>query len=45
MARGLRGRILDEYLADYEKRCGTPSEQIEAEARQILDEALAEDTS
>jgi len=41
--RELRGRILDEYLADYERRNGPVSEPERERARQIFDEVLAEE--
>ncbi|MGW1072692.1 hypothetical protein [Streptomyces sp. NPDC002537] len=40
--RELRGRTLDEYLADYERRKGPVSEQERAGARRVFDEVLAE---
>jgi hypothetical protein len=39
--RELRGRILDEYLADYERRNGPVSEPEQERARQIFDEVFA----
>ncbi|MFG3287787.1 hypothetical protein ACGF3G_03095 [Streptomyces sp. NPDC048179] len=41
--RELRGEILDEYLADYERRRGTISEQEALRAREIFDEVFAEE--
>ncbi|MFD5317835.1 hypothetical protein [Streptomyces sp. NPDC127098] len=41
--RELRGRILDEYLADYERRRGPVSEQEQERARGIFDEVFAEE--
>ena len=41
--RELRGRILDEYLADYERRNGPVSEPEQERARQIFDEVFAEE--
>ncbi|GAA2548608.1 hypothetical protein GCM10010435_17710 [Winogradskya consettensis] len=35
--------VLDEYLADYERRNGPVSEQTRQRARQVFDEALAEE--
>ncbi|WP_370418863.1 hypothetical protein AB8O64_10370 [Streptomyces sp. QH1-20] len=40
---GLRGQILDGYLADYEHRRGAVSAQEQERARQIFDEVLAEE--
>jgi hypothetical protein len=39
--RELRGQILDEYLADYERRKGPVSEQ--ERARRVFDEVFAEE--
>lgn len=41
--RELRGRILDEYLADYEHRNGPNSEQEQERARRVFDEVFAEE--
>jgi hypothetical protein len=41
--RELRARILDEYLADHERRNGPASGEARVHARQVFDEALAED--
>ncbi|MBC2875306.1 MULTISPECIES: hypothetical protein [Streptomyces] len=41
--RELRGRILDEYLADYEQRLGPVSEQARERARHVFDEVFAEE--
>ncbi|MGX9887006.1 hypothetical protein [Streptomyces sp. NPDC002276] len=41
--RELRGRILDEYLADYEQRHGPVSEQEQEQARRVFDEVFAEE--
>jgi hypothetical protein len=41
--RELRGRILDEYLADYERRQGPLSEREQERARQVFDEVFAEE--
>ncbi|MEU3753891.1 hypothetical protein AB0H17_14155 [Streptomyces olivoreticuli] len=38
----LRGQILDEYLADCERRNGPVSERAQERARQIIDEVFAE---
>ncbi|MFJ7050399.1 hypothetical protein ACIQU7_01670 [Streptomyces albidoflavus] len=40
--REMRGRVLDAYLADYELRCGRPTEGLVAEARQMFDQVFAE---
>jgi hypothetical protein len=40
--RELRGQILDEYLADYERRKSPISEQEQNRARQIFDEVFTE---
>ncbi|MDP9797713.1 hypothetical protein J2S43_006225 [Catenuloplanes nepalensis] len=40
--RELRGRALDEYLADYEARNGPVSDQARQRARQVFDEVFAE---
>ncbi|MFF1306465.1 hypothetical protein [Streptomyces sp. NPDC058307] len=40
--RELRGRLLDEYLADYEHRKGPISEQEQERARRVFDEVFAE---
>ncbi len=42
--RELRGQILDEYLADYERRKGPVSEQEQERARQVFDEVFAEES-
>lgn len=39
--RELRGQILDDYLADYERRRGPISEQAQEWARQVFDEIFA----
>lgn len=41
--RELRGQILDEYLADYERRSGPISESERERARGLLDEVFAEE--
>ncbi|GAA0340450.1 hypothetical protein QZH56_20775 [Streptomyces olivoreticuli] len=41
--RELRGQILDEYLADYERRNGPVSERAQERARQVFDEVFAEE--
>ncbi|GAA1588438.1 hypothetical protein [Actinoplanes couchii] len=41
--RELRGRVLDEYLADYEVRNGPVSEHARKRARQVFDEVFAEE--
>jgi hypothetical protein len=41
--RELRGQILDEYLADYERRKGPISEEEQERARQFFDEVFAEE--
>jgi hypothetical protein len=41
--RELRGQILDEYLADYERRQGPVSAQERDRARQVFDEIFAEE--
>ncbi|GAA3373036.1 hypothetical protein GCM10020367_31390 [Streptomyces sannanensis] len=41
--RELRGQILDEYLADYERRKGPISEREQECARRIFDEVFAEE--
>ncbi|MGW2599306.1 hypothetical protein [Streptomyces klenkii] len=41
--RELRGQILDEYLADYERRQGPISEREQVRARQIFDEVFTEE--
>jgi Arc/MetJ-type ribon-helix-helix transcriptional regulator len=41
--RELRGQILDEYLADYERRKGPVSEQEQERARRVFDEVFAEE--
>ncbi|MGN9782533.1 hypothetical protein ACTMTF_13965 [Nonomuraea sp. ZG12] len=40
--RELRGRILDEYLADYERRKGPISKKEQDQARRIFDEVFAD---
>ncbi len=40
--RELRGRILDEYLADHGQRKGPISADEEARARRVFDEVFAE---
>ncbi|MEV7213649.1 hypothetical protein AB0O31_11230 [Kitasatospora cineracea] len=39
--RELRGRILDEYLADYERRNGPISAAAQERAREVFDEVFA----
>ncbi|GAA4856153.1 hypothetical protein [Kitasatospora terrestris] len=41
--RELRGQILDEYLADYERRKGSISAAEQDRARQVFDEVFAEE--
>ncbi|MFE7840914.1 hypothetical protein ACFU53_34130 [Streptomyces sp. NPDC057474] len=41
--RELRGRILDEYLADYEQRKGPISAGEQERARRVFDEVFAEE--
>ncbi len=41
--RELRGQILDEYLADYERRQGAISEREQERARRVFDEVFAEE--
>jgi hypothetical protein len=41
--RELRGQILDEYLADYERRKGPLSPEAQERAERIFDEAFAEE--
>jgi hypothetical protein len=41
--RELRGQILDEYLADYERRTGPVSEAARSRARQTFDAVFAEE--
>ncbi|MDQ1045820.1 hypothetical protein QFZ76_004056 [Streptomyces sp. V4I2] len=41
--RELRGQILDEYLAGYERRNGPISEQEHEGARRVFDEVFAEE--
>ncbi|MFI1730166.1 hypothetical protein ACH40E_13195 [Streptomyces acidicola] len=41
--RELRGQILDEYLADYEKRKGPISGHEQEQARRVFDEVFAEE--
>ncbi|MCX4454302.1 hypothetical protein OG585_16635 [Streptomyces sp. NBC_01340] len=41
--RELRGQILDEYLADYERRNGPISEPEQGRARRVFDEVFAEE--
>lgn len=41
--RELRGQILDEYLADYERRKGPISGPEQERARQVFDEVFAEE--
>ncbi|MFF8566887.1 hypothetical protein ACF06N_18205 [Streptomyces albidoflavus] len=43
LERERRGRVLDAYLADYERRCGPLPEGLLAEARQLFDQVFAED--
>lgn len=40
--RELRGQILDEYLADYERRRGPLGEESQQAARRVFDELFAE---
>lgn len=42
--RELRGQILDEYLADYERRQGPVSAAEQERARQVFDEVFAEES-
>jgi hypothetical protein len=41
--RELRGQILDEYLADYERRKGPISRREQERARQVFDEVFTEE--
>jgi Arc/MetJ-type ribon-helix-helix transcriptional regulator len=41
--RELRGQILDEYLADYERRKGPVSADEQERARRVFDEVFAEE--
>jgi Arc/MetJ-type ribon-helix-helix transcriptional regulator len=41
--RELRGRILDEYLAEYERRKGPVSAEEQERARQVFDEVFTEE--
>lgn len=41
--RELRGQVLDEYLADYERRKGAISEREQERARDVFDEVFAEE--
>ena len=41
--RELRGQILDEYLADYERRQGPIAEHEQARARRVFAEVFAEE--
>lgn len=41
--RELRGQILDEYLAEYERRKGPVSAKEQQRARQVFDEVFAEE--
>jgi hypothetical protein len=41
--RELRGQILDEYLAEYERRHGPVSPSEQERARQVFDEVFAEE--
>ncbi|WP_370218266.1 hypothetical protein [Kitasatospora sp. GAS1066B] len=41
--RELRGQLLDEYLADYERRKGPVSPPEQARAQQVFDEVFAEE--
>ncbi|MEY9945338.1 hypothetical protein ABH937_002414 [Kitasatospora sp. GAS1066B] len=43
MERELRGQLLDEYLADYERRKGPVSPPEQARAQQVFDEVFAEE--
>ena len=43
MERELRGQILDEYLADYERRKGPVSADEQERARRVFDEVFAEE--
>ncbi|AXG78029.1 hypothetical protein [Streptomyces paludis] len=42
--RELRGQILDEYLADYERRKGPVSEAEQERARRVFDEVFTEES-
>ncbi|MBB5778288.1 hypothetical protein AB0L65_05015 [Nonomuraea sp. NPDC052116] len=41
--RELRGQILDEYLADYERRNGPVPAEEQERARQVFDEVFSEE--
>ncbi|MFJ2111387.1 hypothetical protein ACIOEX_05635 [Streptomyces sp. NPDC087850] len=41
--RELRGQILDEYLADYERRKGPVAEEEQDRARRVFDEVFTEE--
>ncbi|MFF4867661.1 hypothetical protein ACIPQA_13500 [Streptomyces sp. NPDC090109] len=41
--RELRGRVLDEYLADYGSRKGPVSDQARHGARQVFDDVFADE--
>ncbi|MGI5286862.1 hypothetical protein ACQEVF_26490 [Nonomuraea polychroma] len=41
--RELRGQVLDEYLADYERRNGPVPAQEQQRARQLFDEVFSEE--
>jgi hypothetical protein len=41
--RELRGQILDEYLAEYERRKGPVSAEEQERARQVFDEVFTEE--
>lgn len=41
--RELRGQIMDEYLADYERRNGPIPDRDQQNARQVFDEVFAEE--
>jgi hypothetical protein len=43
LERELRGRVLDEYLADYESRKSPVSAEARQRARQVFDEVFAEE--
>ncbi|MEY6569547.1 hypothetical protein AB8B12_32430 [Streptomyces sp. PGLac3x] len=40
--REMRGRVLDAYLAEYERRCGRLPEGLVAQARQMFGQIFAE---
>ncbi|MEU6721493.1 hypothetical protein ABZ897_59485 [Nonomuraea sp. NPDC046802] len=43
--RELRGEILDEYLADYERRKGPISAEEQERARRLFDEVFTEEST